>query len=196
MASRPVSLGIKPHLRPNTMIFLLSDSCGFVDVGRPLWREDGPIIFAIQPLAGPNRKHRFQQFSNVASRVRCRGNVVIGRSLTMAFSSVFTIPVFQLPCHNVYVCIYFWFFTYGATRTANPILRDLIVLLVLSGNKNLLNSSLSFHLQSSVCLSVCLFVARHPQTALFPQSETCLTPTRNKSRFKCMSFVVSNEISS
>jgi hypothetical protein len=34
--SRPVCLGAKPYLRPKTRFLLLSDSCGFVDVGRPL----------------------------------------------------------------------------------------------------------------------------------------------------------------
>jgi hypothetical protein len=33
--NRPVSLGVKPHLGPKTRFLLLSDSCGFVDVGRP-----------------------------------------------------------------------------------------------------------------------------------------------------------------
>jgi hypothetical protein len=32
------------HLGPKTR-FLLSDSCGFVDVGRPLWREDGFVFY-------------------------------------------------------------------------------------------------------------------------------------------------------
>jgi hypothetical protein len=36
-----VFLGVKPHLGPTTRFLLLSDICGFVDVGRPLWREDG-----------------------------------------------------------------------------------------------------------------------------------------------------------
>lgn len=30
---RPVSLGVKPHLGPNTIFRLLSGGCGFVDVG-------------------------------------------------------------------------------------------------------------------------------------------------------------------
>jgi hypothetical protein len=42
--SRPVSLGVKPHLGPKTRFLLLSDSCGFVDVGHPLWREDGSVV--------------------------------------------------------------------------------------------------------------------------------------------------------
>jgi hypothetical protein len=43
--SRPVCPGVKPHLRPKTRFLLLSDSCGFVDVGRPLWRGDGPVVY-------------------------------------------------------------------------------------------------------------------------------------------------------
>jgi hypothetical protein len=36
--SRPVCLGVKPYLWSKTRFLLLSDSCGFVDVERPLWR--------------------------------------------------------------------------------------------------------------------------------------------------------------
>jgi hypothetical protein len=42
--NRPVSPGVKPRLGPKTRFLLLSDSCGFVDVGRPIWREDGSVI--------------------------------------------------------------------------------------------------------------------------------------------------------
>jgi hypothetical protein len=34
-----------PHLWPKTRFLLLSHSCGFVDVRRPLRREDGSIIY-------------------------------------------------------------------------------------------------------------------------------------------------------
>jgi hypothetical protein len=44
--SRPVCLGVKPHLGPKTRFLLLSDSCGFVDVGLPFWREDS-LLFTI-----------------------------------------------------------------------------------------------------------------------------------------------------
>jgi hypothetical protein len=33
--SRPVYLGVKPHLGPKIRFLLLSDSCGFVHVGAP-----------------------------------------------------------------------------------------------------------------------------------------------------------------
>jgi hypothetical protein len=33
-----------PILGPKTGFLFLSDSCGFVDVGRPVWREDGSVI--------------------------------------------------------------------------------------------------------------------------------------------------------
>jgi uncharacterized protein Usg len=36
--SQPVCLGIKPPSGAQTRFLLLSDSCGFVDVWRPLWR--------------------------------------------------------------------------------------------------------------------------------------------------------------
>jgi hypothetical protein len=42
--SRVVSLGIKPPSGAQDQILLLSDSCGFVDVGRPLWRQDAPVV--------------------------------------------------------------------------------------------------------------------------------------------------------
>jgi hypothetical protein len=44
---------------PTPDFCLLSDSCGFVDVGRPLWRKERPVIYncwlpsAAQSLAGP-----------------------------------------------------------------------------------------------------------------------------------------------
>jgi hypothetical protein len=33
------------HLGPTTKFLLLSESCGFVDVGRFLWREDGYVVY-------------------------------------------------------------------------------------------------------------------------------------------------------
>jgi hypothetical protein len=42
--SRPVYLGIKPHLGLKTRFSLRSDDCGFVDMGRPLWLEVGSVI--------------------------------------------------------------------------------------------------------------------------------------------------------
>jgi hypothetical protein len=47
-------------LEPKTRFLLLSDSCGFVDVGRPLWREGGPLVYdccwpsSAQPFSGPS----------------------------------------------------------------------------------------------------------------------------------------------
>jgi hypothetical protein len=34
-----------PHLGHKTISLLLSDSCWFVAVGRPLWREDGSVVY-------------------------------------------------------------------------------------------------------------------------------------------------------
>jgi hypothetical protein len=34
-----------PHVRLMTRFLLLSDHCGFVDMGRPLWREDGSVVY-------------------------------------------------------------------------------------------------------------------------------------------------------
>jgi hypothetical protein len=44
MVSRPVCLGFKPHVGPKTRFLLLSDTCGFVYMVRPLWREDGSVV--------------------------------------------------------------------------------------------------------------------------------------------------------
>jgi hypothetical protein len=33
------------HLGPKIRFLLLSDCCGFVNVGRPLWREDGSVVY-------------------------------------------------------------------------------------------------------------------------------------------------------
>jgi hypothetical protein len=43
--SRPVCLGIKLPSWAYDQILLLSDHCGFVDMGRPLWREDGSLVY-------------------------------------------------------------------------------------------------------------------------------------------------------
>jgi hypothetical protein len=42
--SRPVCLGIKHPSGAYDQILLLSESFGFVDVGRPLWRKDGSVV--------------------------------------------------------------------------------------------------------------------------------------------------------
>jgi hypothetical protein len=33
------------HFGPKTRFLLLSERCGFVDVGRPLWREDWSVVY-------------------------------------------------------------------------------------------------------------------------------------------------------
>jgi hypothetical protein len=58
--SRPDCLGIKHPSGAQDQILLLSDSCGFVDVGRFLWREDGSIVhnycwpLPAQSFSGPS----------------------------------------------------------------------------------------------------------------------------------------------
>jgi hypothetical protein len=127
------SHGVKTPSRAQDQILVLSDSCRFVDVGRPLWREDGPVVYnccwsspaqsfsgpspaglvtifyclrfetpsnlegqvpviiysqeqggpIIPPScdslyiarAGPNRKHRFQQYRYCYIFIRFRGNL-------------------------------------------------------------------------------------------------------------------------
>jgi hypothetical protein len=43
--SRPVYLGAKHPSVTQDQTSLLSDNCGFVHVGRPLWREDGSVFY-------------------------------------------------------------------------------------------------------------------------------------------------------
>jgi hypothetical protein len=43
--SRPVCLGVKHLSRLTTRFVLMSDSCGFVDVGHSLWRENGSVVY-------------------------------------------------------------------------------------------------------------------------------------------------------
>jgi hypothetical protein len=58
--SRPVCLGIKHPSGLTTKFLLPSDSCGSVDVGRSLWREDRSVIYSCcwslpaQSFSGPS----------------------------------------------------------------------------------------------------------------------------------------------
>jgi hypothetical protein len=42
---RPAYLEIKHQSGAYDQIFLLSESCGFVDMGRSVWREDGSVVY-------------------------------------------------------------------------------------------------------------------------------------------------------
>jgi hypothetical protein len=44
--SRPVCLGVGLLSGAHDQIFFLSDNCRFLEVGRPLWWEDGPVIYS------------------------------------------------------------------------------------------------------------------------------------------------------
>jgi hypothetical protein len=52
-------LELSTHLLLTTRFLLLSDSCGFVEVGHPLWREDGSVFYSCswsspaQTFSGP-----------------------------------------------------------------------------------------------------------------------------------------------
>jgi hypothetical protein len=58
-ACRPVSLGVKPPSKAQDQIFVFL-SCRSVDVGRPLWRVDGTVVYnccwpsPAQSLSGPS----------------------------------------------------------------------------------------------------------------------------------------------
>jgi hypothetical protein len=58
--SRPVCLGVKLHLGPTTRFLILPDNCRFVDVGRPLWRENWSVVYnccwssPAQSFSGPS----------------------------------------------------------------------------------------------------------------------------------------------
>jgi hypothetical protein len=44
-----------PHLGPKTRFLLLLDSCGFVDMGHPLWQEDRSAVYNCWwPSPGPS----------------------------------------------------------------------------------------------------------------------------------------------
>jgi hypothetical protein len=46
--SRPVRLGVKHPFGAYDLFLFLSSSCGFVDVERPLSREDGSVFYNVQ----------------------------------------------------------------------------------------------------------------------------------------------------
>jgi hypothetical protein len=76
--SRPVCLGIKNLFGLTTRFLLLSDSCGFVDVGRSLWREDGSVVYnccwssPAQAFPGPSPWDSWPYFTVSDSRLPFR----------------------------------------------------------------------------------------------------------------------------
>jgi hypothetical protein len=46
--SRPVCLEIKHQSGAYDQIFISQTDCGFVDIGRPLWQEDGSVFYTVQ----------------------------------------------------------------------------------------------------------------------------------------------------
>jgi hypothetical protein len=69
--SRPVYLGVKHPSWAQDQFFLLSDRCGFVDVGRPLWRVEGSVIHncfwssSAQSFSGPSSTRLMTMFYSV-----------------------------------------------------------------------------------------------------------------------------------
>jgi hypothetical protein len=43
--SRPVCLGVGLPSAAHNQIYFISDDCRFLDMGHPLWREDGSVIY-------------------------------------------------------------------------------------------------------------------------------------------------------
>jgi hypothetical protein len=83
-ASQPMS---SIYLGPKTKFLLLSDSCRFVDAGRPLWGEDSSVIYncccssPAQPLSGPDTVRHMTMFYSLIFKTpptwRARSRVCI-----------------------------------------------------------------------------------------------------------------------
>jgi hypothetical protein len=57
------------HLVLTTIFLLLSDSCGFVDVGRSLWREGGSVVYNCY---WPSTAQSFSGLSQIRNGLRWR----------------------------------------------------------------------------------------------------------------------------
>jgi hypothetical protein len=75
----PIYLSVKPHLGPMTRFLLLPDNFGFVDVGRPLWREDGSVVYKCcwTSPAGNNNYCGLVDNSTVVYRILSNNNIRI-----------------------------------------------------------------------------------------------------------------------
>jgi hypothetical protein len=86
--SRSICLGVKPHLGSKNVLFLLSDSYVFVDVGRPLWWEDGYVVYSCclsssaQSVSGPTTAGLPPIPDSPSWRPRSRINIKEGDSYT------------------------------------------------------------------------------------------------------------------
>jgi hypothetical protein len=76
--SQSVILGVEPHLWLITRYLLLFDSYGLVFVGRPLWREDGSVLYAAGSSQGSLSRVRVPWYSRPYLTVS---------ELTLSFSS-------------------------------------------------------------------------------------------------------------
>jgi hypothetical protein len=114
--SRPVYLGIK---HPSGAL-LLSDSCGFVDLGRPLWREDGPAVCncywssPAQSFSGPSPIGlvaifyclRFETSLFVASYdSQGHGGSIRPRLHTGYIETLFVFKFSNVSSHRIVVCL-------------------------------------------------------------------------------------------
>jgi hypothetical protein len=63
IVSRPVCLGVRHPSGSHYQIFVIANSCGYAELGRPLWHEDGSIVYN---SLWPSQAHSFSNLSPAA----------------------------------------------------------------------------------------------------------------------------------
>jgi hypothetical protein len=100
---------IKTHLRLTTRFLLLSDSCGCVDVGRSLWRQDRPVVYnccwssPAQSFLGPSTVGLVTIFYSLRFETSCY-NFEKNR-IWIAISDIFSVVISVLFVATKYVSI-------------------------------------------------------------------------------------------